>query len=67
MYTDNFNASTRNGTFGGFCLVLLLQINWPGLANTILIAAVGASTSFLVSFGLQYLGRKFLQHPKKEE
>lgn len=59
MHTENINVSTRNGTVCGTLLVMLLQVNWASLLNTVLIAAVGAATSFTVSVALGYLQRRF--------
>ncbi|MBC7937966.1 MAG: hypothetical protein H7Y86_21675 [Rhizobacter sp.] len=61
MYTDNFNASTKSGTLGGTLLVLLFQLSLPELLQTIIVAAVGATTSFLVSMCLRYVSRKFFK------
>ncbi|RYY70768.1 MAG: hypothetical protein EOO13_05490 [Chitinophagaceae bacterium] len=61
MPTEHFNASTRSGTLGGTVLALLFQINWSGLVNTAIVAAVGASTSFMVSVLLRWLGKKCFQ------
>ena len=61
MYTQNFNGSTRSGTLGGTLLVLLYQLSWTGLLQTAIVAAVGATTSFLISMGLRYVGRKYFK------
>ncbi|RYG51057.1 MAG: hypothetical protein EOO01_09345 [Chitinophagaceae bacterium] len=61
MLTENFNTATKSGTYGGTLLVLLFQIQWGSLFHTILIAAVGAATSFFVSMALRWVGRKWLE------
>jgi uncharacterized membrane protein len=68
MNTEIFNTETKTGTFGGTLLVLLFQLNWSNLLQTAVIAAVGAATSFLVSVGLRWLGRRlFKKRSVKEE
>lgn len=62
MQTENFNASTRSGTLGGTLLALLFQINWPGLLNTMIVAGVGATTSFIISMILRWLGKKITRN-----
>lgn len=63
MYTENYTTSTRNGTYGGTLLAILLQVNLPGLLNTVIIAAVGAATSFFVSVALRYISQKYFTKP----
>ena len=58
MHTENFNSNTKSGTLGGTIIALLFQVSWSGILNTMIVAAVGAATSFLVSMGLNYLSRK---------
>ncbi|RYZ48804.1 MAG: hypothetical protein EOP49_17705 [Sphingobacteriales bacterium] len=64
MLAENFNTATKSGTFGGTLLVLLFQIQWSSLANTAVIAAVGAATSFFVSMGLRWIARCWLKRFK---
>lgn len=66
MDSQSFNANTRSGTLGGTLLVILVQVNWAGLFNTALIAAVGAVTSYSVSVALGWIGRKFFRKAKHE-
>jgi mannitol-specific phosphotransferase system IIBC component len=57
---DNlFNGYTRAGTIGGTILVIILQTNIQEIANTALMAAVGAAVSFLMSVLLKYITGKF--------
>lgn len=48
----------RNGTVGGTMTVLLLIPEMGQLVSTILLAATGATVSFLVSAFLRYLQRR---------
>lgn len=52
------HTNTKTGTLGGTTLALLFQVNWPSLVQTILVAAVGAATSFAVSMLLRFLSGK---------
>ena len=47
------SANERVGTLGGTLLVLLLQIRSEEIVKTVVMAAVGASVSFGVSYLLQ--------------
>ncbi|RZM01305.1 MAG: hypothetical protein EOO88_57995 [Pedobacter sp.] len=66
MNTDTLNTSTTTGTLGGTLLVLLLQINWESMAQTAIIAAVGATTSFWISIGWRWISRRVLKRREKE-
>lgn len=66
MDSNHLTGSTKTGTLGGTLLALLFQLNWPGLFQTIIVAAVGAATSFAMSVLLKYLGRKFLKGRDEE-
>lgn len=46
------DMATRAGTIGGTLLVLLLHITSEEVFKTALLAAVGASVSFFVSYAL---------------
>ena len=52
------DASTRAGTLGGTFLVLLLHISGEELIKTALLAAVGATVSFLVSLLLKQVVKR---------
>lgn len=54
----NAQTPTKAGTLGGTFLVLLLQISSGELVKTALLAAVGATVSFGVSYLLGKLTRK---------
>jgi len=61
MVTENYNTCTKSGMFGGTFLALLVQLNWANVFNTIIVAAVGAATSFIVSVLLRYVSRKYFR------
>jgi len=47
-------SGTRTGTIGGTLLVILIQINFQELLKTAILAAIGASVSFLVTVGWKW-------------
>jgi hypothetical protein len=58
METGIYNH-TKAGTIGGTVLVLLLHINSLEIIQTVLMAAIGAATSFTVSMLLRYLMKRY--------
>ncbi len=54
-------SGTRTGTIGGTLLVVFIQINFDELLKTAVLAAIGASMSFLVTLGLKWLVWKVKQ------
>jgi hypothetical protein len=50
--------SLRNGTIGGTLCSMLSILPWHDIGKTILLTAIGATISFLVSFGLRILFTK---------
>jgi len=52
------DGSTRTGTLGGTVLVILLQLDMAQLLETIVLAAVGAAVSFMVSILMKWLVQK---------
>lgn len=51
----HFDAPTRWGTCGGTLLVTLLQLSPAQVAETVVLAAIGAAVSFGVSLALRRL------------
>lgn len=49
---------TKTGTVSGMLLVLLMRIGHTEIFTTALLAAVGATTSFLVSLLLRFIVQK---------
>lgn len=45
-----YSGTVKNGTIGGTLLVLLANVSSSELIKTMLVAAVGAAVSFIVSF-----------------
>ena len=61
MNSPGANAgSVLPGTFSGTILVLIANVESAELIKTALVAAVGASVSFLFSLILQYIKKRFL-------
>jgi mannitol-specific phosphotransferase system IIBC component len=56
---NHFNGNTIAGTVGGTFLVVILQADMQELANTAIMAAVGAAVSFIVSVLLKYIAGRF--------
>lgn len=61
MATAVDHINIRSGTFGGLFLVMLFQTNWYDILHSIIIAAVGASTSFMVSLLLRRASKKWIR------
>jgi hypothetical protein len=55
MESNQPYSGTRTGTIGGTLLVVLIQINFQELLKTAILAAIGASVSFLVTVGWNWL------------
>jgi mannitol-specific phosphotransferase system IIBC component len=60
MNNNTFATGTRMGTAGGTLTILLANINSSDIFKTIVMAAIGATVSFLVSQVL----RRFMKPPK---
>ena len=56
--TINFLTPAKHGTAGGLCLVLLSNITGGDILKTVILAATGAAVSFIVSFGMKWIGEK---------
>lgn len=59
MTDTSFTGHTKFGTLGGIMTILLYNISTGDLVKTIVLAAVGAFVSFIVSLGLKYCLRKW--------
>jgi mannitol-specific phosphotransferase system IIBC component len=51
-------GSTKAGTFGGTLLVLLMHLSSEEVLKTVLLAAIGAVVSFMVSMVLKEVVRR---------
>jgi mannitol-specific phosphotransferase system IIBC component len=51
------HQNTKAGTLGGTCIAVVANITHEDIVKTILLAALGAIVSFLVSMGLRSLIR----------
>jgi hypothetical protein len=45
----------KSGTLMGTAFTLLCSVQWPEIEKTFVLGAIGAFSSFLVSYGLQKL------------
>ena len=59
MTETNFTGHTKYGTLGGIITILLYNINTGDVIKTAVLAAIGASVSFIVSLGLRYCLRRW--------
>jgi len=50
--------ATKIGTAGGFLTVLLANIHTSDLVKTVVMSAIGAVVSFIISMALNYLIKK---------
>ena len=58
MEQANHLMQAKHGIAGGILLVLLGNITVADVTKTAVLAIVGASVSFLVSFGLKWISEK---------
>lgn len=60
----NADGHTKAGTAGGTLLAVLLQVSGGEVVKTIVLAAIGAAVSFMVSLALKWGLRRlaFLNH-----
>ena len=56
---NQFNGDTKAGTVGGTILVIMLQTDLHEIIDTALVAAVGATVSFMMSVLLKYIADWF--------
>ncbi len=54
MQDHLFTGHTKFGAAGGILTILLVNINSGDVIKTILLAALGATVSFFISFVLKY-------------
>ncbi|MCP9749480.1 hypothetical protein [Ferruginibacter sp. HRS2-29] len=59
MDNSFFNSPTRSGTAGGLLTVLLINIAGKDVLKTIVLAAIGATVSFLISHGWKLLLKRW--------
>ena len=59
MQTSNHNSGTTYGTIGGTLLTIFGNIQVGDLVKTALLATIGATVSFVVSWMLKKMSRKF--------
>ena len=50
-----YNVHAKNGTVGGVLLIFLANITSGDLVKTVVLAATGATVSYLVSWGMKWL------------
>ena len=53
------DSNTRAGTVSGMLMVLLFKTNLAELESTIVLAAIGATVSFMVSVFLKFIVKRF--------
>jgi len=58
MKPSYFDSNTKAGIAGGTLLSIFLNIHYPQIAQTAILAAVGAVTSFVVTVILKMLIKK---------
>jgi len=58
-------TSQRAGTVGGLALVLLVQLESAEILKTVILAAVGATSSYLVTLTVKFLLRRCRQKHRK--
>jgi hypothetical protein len=59
MNWPSFLSGSKIGTAGGTLTILFLNISSPDVIKTIVMAAVGATISFVVSQVLKWVFKKF--------
>jgi hypothetical protein len=52
-------SGLRSGTIGGTLCTIFINIRYQDVADTALLAAIGAIVSFIVSLGLKIVVRQF--------
>lgn len=58
MSIQNSHHGTAVGTAGGTLLAAFANIHSGDITKTIILAAVGATVSFLVSLGLKWIAKR---------
>lgn len=59
MSDPSFISGTRAGTVSGTLLVLISSLNLADILDTAILAAIGASVSFIVSLIWKRVGKKW--------
>ena len=54
-----FDNTTKTGTAGGTLLTILANISGQDILKTIILAAIGAVVSFLITLVMKFLMKKF--------
>ena len=64
--TTNHMGGVIAGTVGG-TIVSVAAIQPQSIVNTVILAGIGATTSFLVTMAIKYVWYKYIFPSKKEE
>ena len=64
--TDSHIGQTIAGTVGG-TLLAVTTIHTENIVNTIILAGIGAATSFLVTIGVKHIWYKYISPEKKNK
>lgn len=54
-----FDSTTKTGTAGGTLLTILANISGQDILKTIILAAIGAVVSFLITLVMKFLVKRF--------
>lgn len=65
-HITNHAGGTIAGTIGG-TIVAVSAIQTENIVNTMILAAIGATTSFLVTIGVKYVWYKWISPEKKDK
>jgi hypothetical protein len=65
-HITNHLGGTIAGTVGG-TIVAVSAIHTENIVNTMILAAIGAATSFLVTVGVKYVWYKYIFPEKKDK
>ena len=64
MSEQSFISGTKMGTMGGTITIILANIRTADLLKTIILAALGATVSFVVSLLLKYVMKWWKRRPR---
>lgn len=56
---QQLHTGKRAGTIGGTLFCLVLNLHWEDFLKTIILAAVGAVVSFVVSLAMKHILKRF--------
>lgn len=59
MNNQSFFSGTKMGTAGGTLTILLANLSVTDLLQTAILAAIGATVSFMTSIAMKYLFKKW--------